>query len=37
MKRAIRVKAFTQKHDYNGEFNVAIKKQIYEHMKITDF
>ena len=33
MKRAMRAYLFTQEHDYIGEFHMATKKQIYNHMK----
>ena len=33
MKRAMRAIPLTQEHDYIGEFHMATKKQIYNHMK----
>ena len=34
MKRAMRAIPLTQEHDYIGEFHMATKKQIYNHMKL---
>jgi hypothetical protein len=36
MKRAMRAIPLTQEHDYIGEFHMATKKQIYNHMKFNN-
>ena len=36
MKQAMRAIPLTQEHDYIGEFHMATKKQIYNHMKNHD-